>query len=161
LGGTNVADDVDRLLHLVRAGLFMVRLLVEKPNLRPRRNALHETTQTLAVGQERPAVAGTIFYATFAMQQSSLGRIPACDRLSPPSIRMPAAGTPCLVQDASGAIFVTDTGNHTIRRIAPDGTVTTFAGKAGEGGTTDGPRAEARLATPRGIAITAQPRRVG
>jgi sugar lactone lactonase YvrE len=50
--------------------------------------------------------------------------------------------------DASGSLFVADSGNHVIRRIAPDGTVSTFAGAAGEAGGLDGPRLEARFHAP-------------
>jgi len=39
---------------------------------------------------------------------------------------------------ASGALYVADSGNHTIRRISLDGTVSTLAGTAGEAGFRDG-----------------------
>lgn len=40
--------------------------------------------------------------------------------------------------DSAGIVYVADTGNSTIRRIAPDGTVTTIAGKPGKAGSLDG-----------------------
>jgi hypothetical protein len=46
-----------------------------------------------------------------------------------------------------------DTGNHAIRKVAPDGTVTTVAGKAGEAGFVDGTGAIARFAGPRAAAF--------
>ena len=52
--------------------------------------------------------------------------------------------------DARGDLLVADTGNHAIRRVAPDGTVTTLAGD-GTAGTEDG-RA-ARFNGPVGIAV--------
>jgi sugar lactone lactonase YvrE len=58
-----------------------------------------------------------------------------------------------LTHDASGNIYVADTGNHVIRRIAPDGTVSTLAGQAGASGTTDGTGGAARFNGPRGIAL--------
>lgn len=49
-------------------------------------------------------------------------------------------------------LFVSDTGNHTIRRIvATSGEVTTIAGSAGSPGSTDGTGAGARFSSPRGI----------
>lgn len=57
-----------------------------------------------------------------------------------------------LAYDLAGNLYVADTGNHTIRKIAPDGQVTTFAGKAGQPGTADGTGAAARFNFPQGIA---------
>jgi sugar lactone lactonase YvrE len=58
-----------------------------------------------------------------------------------------------IVADAAGNLYVTDTGNHTIRKITPAGTVTTFAGLAGVTGNVDATGGSARLNRPRGIAI--------
>jgi sugar lactone lactonase YvrE len=43
------------------------------------------------------------------------------------------------VLGASGNLYVADSGNHTIRKIAPGGTVSTLAGTAGSSGFLDGP----------------------
>jgi sugar lactone lactonase YvrE len=56
-----------------------------------------------------------------------------------------------LTQDASGNLYIADTDNHTIRRVATDGTVSTIAGLAGTSGTTDGTGAAARFNRPWGI----------
>lgn len=53
--------------------------------------------------------------------------------------------------DQSGNLYVADTLNHRIRKVAPDGTVTTFAGTTF--GYTDGPKETARFASPTGIAL--------
>ena len=53
---------------------------------------------------------------------------------------------------ADGAVVVADTDNHRIRRIAPDGTVTTLAGD-GTPGLRDGVGVQARFNAPRGIAV--------
>jgi sugar lactone lactonase YvrE len=42
--------------------------------------------------------------------------------------------------DASADLYVTDTDNNTIRKVTKAGVVTTFAGKAGEAGSTDVPQ---------------------
>lgn len=57
--------------------------------------------------------------------------------------------------DASGVVFVADTANHRIRRIATDGTVSTFAGD-GTPGLVDGAGNQARFNSPRGIAVDPQ-----
>lgn len=57
-----------------------------------------------------------------------------------------------LAIDANGAIFVSEWGAHRIRRIDPDGTVTTIAG-TGEQGFADGPASQAKFNTPQGIAV--------
>jgi sugar lactone lactonase YvrE len=54
-----------------------------------------------------------------------------------------------------GLVYVADSGNDTIRRIAPDGTVTTLAGQAGEHGYADGVGVAARFARPLGLAVDA------
>ena len=58
-----------------------------------------------------------------------------------------------LTHDAAGNVYVADSGNHTLRRIAPDGTVSTLAGLAGSSGSTDGTGSNARFNSPRGLAI--------
>jgi hypothetical protein len=52
-----------------------------------------------------------------------------------------------------GSVYVADTGNHTIRRIAVDGTVTTVAGQAGVAGFRDGTATDALLSSPSGIDV--------
>jgi sugar lactone lactonase YvrE len=55
--------------------------------------------------------------------------------------------------DSAGNLFVADTGNNTIRKITPDGLVSTVAGAAGKPGETDGAAAAARFLAPLGIAV--------
>lgn len=50
-----------------------------------------------------------------------------------------------LAVDSKGNIFVSDTGNYTIRKISPTGEVTTFAGKARMNGIVDGSGEDARF----------------
>lgn len=56
--------------------------------------------------------------------------------------------------DASGAIFISDAGAHVIRRVATDGSITTYAGtgKAGFSGD-NGPANAAQLNAPNSLAI--------
>jgi len=55
---------------------------------------------------------------------------------------------------ADGTLYVADTGNNAIRRIAPDGNVSTIAGD-GVAGCVDGPGAQARFNGPVGVAVDA------
>lgn len=58
-----------------------------------------------------------------------------------------------LTHDAAGNVYVADTGNYTIRRIAPDGTVSTLAGLAGMAGNSDDAGVAARFSHVNGIAM--------
>jgi hypothetical protein len=54
--------------------------------------------------------------------------------------------------DSTGNIYVADFGNNTIRKISPNGVVTTLAGMAGTAGNADGIGANASFSAPYGIA---------
>lgn len=58
-----------------------------------------------------------------------------------------------LAADNSGNIWVADTSDHTIRKIAPGGVVTTVAGQAGMPGSSDGTGGAAHFHYPEGIAF--------
>ena len=61
--------------------------------------------------------------------------------------------------DAKGGVYIADQVNHRVRRVGPDGVITTFAGSGppepfGRGFSGDGgPAAQARLNFPRGVAV--------
>ncbi|MEV7659608.1 RICIN domain-containing protein [Streptomyces anulatus] len=59
-----------------------------------------------------------------------------------------------LAMDIAGNLYVADGNNHRIRKITPDGTITTVAGTNGKGFTGDGgPATSARLDLPLGVAV--------
>ena len=60
--------------------------------------------------------------------------------------------------DRQGNVWVADTGNHLLRRISPDGTVTTPAGQVGIRGLLDGTGSSARFRELRGVAVDSQNR---
>ncbi len=62
-------------------------------------------------------------------------------------------GVNAVAVDATGHLFVTDSANATLRRIAPDGTVTTLAGQPGQPGAADGIGGAARFRSPHGVAL--------
>lgn len=60
--------------------------------------------------------------------------------------------------DRAGNILVAERGNNVIRRIAPDGQVTTLAGAPGEEGFADGRGSAARFSWPQALAVDARDR---
>lgn len=56
-----------------------------------------------------------------------------------------------------GSVCISDSGNHVIRRVAPDGTISTWAGKAGVRGYSgdDGPATDATFDHPSGLEVDA------
>ena len=62
----------------------------------------------------------------------------------------------CIAVDGKTNLFVTDSSNHSIRKMTSDGTnwmVTTFAGTPGQSGTNDGTGLSAMFNVPRGMAF--------
>src|SRR5436190_2110136 len=55
--------------------------------------------------------------------------------------------------DSRGTVYVSDTGNQTIRKITADGTVSTLAGLPGKHGFSDGKGMEARFTSPAGLTV--------
>ncbi len=54
--------------------------------------------------------------------------------------------------DGEGSIIIADTGNHRVRKITPDGTVSTLAG-SGSAGFADGAGASEQFHCPREVAV--------
>jgi uncharacterized protein (TIGR03437 family) len=62
-----------------------------------------------------------------------------------------------LALDAAGDLYVADAGNHRVRRIGPDGTITTVAGDGTAGTSGDGgPAVNAELVLPTGLSTDGQ-----
>jgi len=62
-------------------------------------------------------------------------------------------GPRALAVDAAGVVYITDSFNHTIRKMTSAGVVTTIAGTPGSAGSQDGTGAAARFNSPQGIAV--------
>lgn len=58
-----------------------------------------------------------------------------------------------IARDVSGSLYVSDTGSHTIRKIATSGVVTTLAGATNSPGTADGSGNASQFNFPYGIAV--------
>ncbi len=105
-------------------------LLVSDDGLRVRRVAPDGQVSTLAGGAESRHVDGPRATARFVAARG-------------------------LAFDAKGHLLVADAGGKRIRRVAPDGTVSTFAGSGATGGA-DGLATEASFANPTGLAVGPQ-----
>lgn len=63
------------------------------------------------------------------------------------------SGPEGIAVDTLGNVYVADAQNAAVRKITPDGTVTTFAGQPGIRGAADGPAASSLFHSPVGIAV--------
>lgn len=61
-----------------------------------------------------------------------------------------------VVLDAAGNAYIADQQNHTIRKVTPQGVVTTLAGTPTLSGAVNGPAAQASFSSPSGIALNAE-----
>ncbi|MES2536344.1 MAG: NHL repeat-containing protein [Pseudomonadota bacterium] len=93
----------------------------------------------------RKMVAGTGAVSTLAGLTSRLGSI---DGTGAAAVFQGPNG---ITADGAGNLYVADFNNHTIRKITPDGVVSTLAGTAGSSGTADGTGAAARFMLPVGV----------
>jgi secreted PhoX family phosphatase len=55
--------------------------------------------------------------------------------------------------DSAGNLYVSDVFNHAIRKVTPEGVVTTLAGLPGTSGSADGSGSDARFNTPAKVAV--------
>ena len=162
------------LLLIVGSGIgYLVFRLTRKPAPTPRAWRAHVTT---LAGDGSPAA----FSDPFGVAAAEDGTIYVADagesnqikKITPEGVVTTLAGgsegfadgvgpqasfnTPSgLAIDADGNLYVADTGNNRIRKITPEGVVTTVAGD-GTAGYTDGPAAQARFNGPIGVAVDAQ-----
>jgi sugar lactone lactonase YvrE len=91
-----------------------------------------------------PSGAVSTLAGTAGVRGSADGRSAAAAQFNYPT---------AVAVDAAGNAYVADSKNHTIRKIATSGAVSTLAGTAGAAGSTDGAGAAARFDTPRGVAV--------
>ena len=74
-----------------------------------------------------------------------------------PAVNARLNGPQSVIVGRDGSLFIQDQGNRRIRRVAPDGIITTYAGRGTTGFSGDGgPANIASLSNPTGIAVDAQ-----
>lgn len=79
---------------------------------------------------------------------------PAVEKEEVPSeTRIPYKSPTGVAVDPQGNVYVADFLNSLIRKIGPDGRVTTLAGSAGVTGSVDGPGTVARFSNPAGVGV--------
>jgi DNA-binding beta-propeller fold protein YncE len=135
-GVANVCGDSDRL---------------NKPSLCSPTGVVADASDNLYVADN----SGVIRKFTFSTGEAKT--IAGSDKAGCGSADDPGAARFCApkglaIDPASGNLYVADTDNHTIRKVTPEGVVSTVAGKAKECGSSDG-AGEARFCFPQGIAV--------
>ena len=168
LGGTRYATALARdaeSTYFVGASMF-------NPFERPtaggtieRVRATDTSSMILGLGEPRGLlfVSGSLFHVADAGKHvvyrvDAFGAQPLAGALDTPGFAdgngsAARFNTPrAVVRDAAGHLYVADSGNHVVRKIAPDGTVTTFAGMPGVSGFFAG-TLPGVLASPQALAI--------
>lgn len=103
----------------------------------------------LGVATSSNAVLSVVPY-TFATLAGSPGRANSVDGTGPKALLYDPR---CVAVDDQGTVYFTEWPGHTVRRVSPEGKVTTVAGTFLARGTNDGPAATARFNWPEGIAV--------
>lgn len=68
-------------------------------------------------------------------------------------VRAQFAGPEAFAIADDGTMYIADTQNSTVRKIAPDGTVTTIAGQVRDAGSAEGPAGQNKIGYPTGIDV--------
>jgi sugar lactone lactonase YvrE len=89
----------------------------------------------------------------FVVDFNSVRKVTSAGQVTTPYVLDHVGQLANIARDGGGNLFVADYGNHTIRKIAPDGSITTLAGQSGSAGSSDGPGAQALLNGPWGVAV--------
>jgi sugar lactone lactonase YvrE len=170
-GPTGVAADMNGNLYVADNGNNVIRKITSKG-----------VVSTLAGSGNRGSVNGTGAAASFNQPQAiavdASGNVYVADegnnlirKITPAGVVTTLAGSGTagaangigmaasfngpagITVDASGNVYVGDSGNNLIRKIAPDGTVTTFAGSGAAGATNSTTLTAASFNNPQGVVI--------
>jgi sugar lactone lactonase YvrE len=101
-------------------------------------DSLNRTIRAISTGAEVTTVAGAV-------------GMPGTDDGTGPLARFVFAVG--MATDGAGNVYIADSDRHTIRKMTPEGVVTTIAGLAGVSGSTDATGSAARFYIPKDVAI--------
>jgi sugar lactone lactonase YvrE len=125
-------------------------------------NSIRGFTSTLSPSVVLPRTVPTPFVTPTPIPVPVPGQISILSTLAGNSTFLNAVGTNArlnhpnfLATDSAGNIYISEAGNHDIRKVATDGTVTLFAGSPGELGYADGTGAAAMFNDPGALAFDA------
>ncbi|MBW3625353.1 MAG: hypothetical protein KY468_18305 [Armatimonadetes bacterium] len=72
---------------------------------------------------------------------------------SGPAIQARLNAPEAVAAGPDGSVYIADTGNHKVKRVSPDGRISTVAGTGAAGYALEGPAASVPLNAPRGVAV--------
>jgi DNA-binding beta-propeller fold protein YncE len=176
--GLGVAEVRDPRVERMVANLIEEAIGVSPPKrlgtdpARPRGTAsgpYAPAVRTVATGLDRPSGIAALPGGSLAVAETGAHRIAGISRTGVvsvlaggggpghadgPGTAASFSGPTGLAVGPDGTLYVADTGNHCLRRVAftHARTVTTLAGRCGDRGRADGPAAAARFLSPQGIA---------